>query len=241
MLTLNTLKLKFSTSNWYNHRLIKTDIKCSKNLQGRWQHKVPLLLRYSPIAGDHFQAISDTPIRPEKSYHLLTGENKLFCNRRSGLNDLLLRASVSRLQKFVPWISHCWNTDLNSSQAFKRATLNSSLKPFRKASNGDSSHFSAFSPEMCTHTHNYSVVAFYKQRFASCFPRQGSQCLVFEASADVGVVRRQPPAILKKEQPSGPHLLPLANNINESTLHITKIKGGKKHWRFFLLSKSSRT
>lgn len=157
MLILNTLKLKFITSNWYKHGLIKTDIKskkkkAAKTYKGSWQHKAPLLFHYSPVAGDLFQATSATPIRPEKSYRLLTGENKLFCNRRSGLNDLLVRTSVSRLWKFVPWIFHCLNTDLNSSQAFKRATLNSSLKPFRKASNRDSSHFSSFSPEMRTHT-----------------------------------------------------------------------------------------
>lgn len=140
----------------------------------------------------------------ERLYHLLTEENKLFCNVRSGLNDLLSRAWGSSLWKFVPWIYQCLNTDLNSSQAFKRATLKSSLKPFRKESNRDSSLI----PVLSVQKHaQLPCVVLCNQQFASCFPRQGSQRLVFRAFADLRVMQRQPPASLKKKQPSGPHLL----------------------------------
>ena len=149
----------------------------------------------------------------ERLYHLLTGENKLFCNMRSGLNDLLLRASVSRLSKFVPWIYQCLNTDLNSSQAFKRATRRSSLKPFRKEGNRDGSLISVLSVQKHTHT-QLPCVGLCNQQFASCFPSQGSQHLVFRAFADVRVEQRQPPAILKKKWPSGPHLLLLQESTS---------------------------
>lgn len=89
---------------------------------------------------------------------------------RSGLNGLLLRASVSRLSKFV--LYQCLNTDLNSSQAFKRATFKSRLKPFRKERNRGSSLISLLLVQKHTqlHMHNYHVLAFINYNMPAASP-----------------------------------------------------------------------
>lgn len=127
----------------------------------------------------------------------------------------------------------------------KEQLLKSSPKPFWKESSRANPLLSALSA-----LKQPPRVGLWKQQFASCFPKQGSQSLVFRAFADLEVLQKkkeQPLALLKEKQPPGPHYWKAAVAVSRdnscypprsvsgrtkeqtapkaSALNITKMKG----------------